>query len=173
RDGEATSLTVDAVVLAMGTGPPEELDAIADAFDLDRDAGFVSVAQPWQSTTEARDGIFVAGPAAGPIGERDGLTTSVAAVGEVLSRAVPGRELEIEPRRATIDQDRCTGCRICIETCPYDAIDRDDDRGVAVLGDRLCRGCGACVAACPTGAIDQRAFRTDQLRAEIQGVLQR
>ena len=30
-----------------------------------------------------------------------------------------------------IDEDRCVGCRECIDACPYDAIDYDMSRGIA------------------------------------------
>ena len=30
-----------------------------------------------------------------------------------------------------MDYDLCTGCRTCIDECPYDAIDFDEDSGIA------------------------------------------
>ena len=30
-----------------------------------------------------------------------------------------------------MNYDLCTGCRSCMEVCPYDAIDFDDERGIA------------------------------------------
>lgn len=30
-----------------------------------------------------------------------------------------------------MDYDLCTGCQSCIEVCPYDAIDFDNDKGIA------------------------------------------
>ncbi len=56
------------------------------------------------------------------------------------------------------DPDTCagggankTGCGICIEVCPYEAIDR---QGLRVAVDQaVCEGCGACVGACPTSSL--------------------
>ncbi|AFZ74001.1 CoB--CoM heterodisulfide reductase iron-sulfur subunit A family protein [Natronobacterium gregoryi] len=173
RDGNPAELEVDAVVLAVGLEPGVVVDDLAETFDLERDErGFLTAEQPITSTAVARDGIYVAGPSAGPDGEHATLTQGISAVGEVLSRAVPGRDVELEPRRAVIDDELCTGCRICLETCPFDAIDRDDERGVAQLRDEVCQGCGACVSACPADAIDQRGFTTAQLEAEIDGVIE-
>ncbi len=55
--------------------------------------------------------------------------------------------------------------------CPYDAISRDEEKGVAVVDEALCKGCGTCAAACPSGSISQRLFTDDQIYAEIEGIL--
>ncbi len=49
-----------------------------------------------------------------------------------------------------IIKDRCTGCGICVRTCPFGAIEIID--GKAHIGDK-CVLCGACVKACPVEAI--------------------
>jgi electron transfer flavoprotein alpha subunit len=46
--------------------------------------------------------------------------------------------------------DKCTGCGICIKSCPYNAIEVNDK--LAVINDN-CTLCGACVASCPFDAI--------------------
>lgn len=45
----------------------------------------------------------------------------------------------------TVLVDKCVGCKLCIKTCPYDAIDLVNKK--AVINDR-CTLCGACVEAC-------------------------
>jgi len=49
-----------------------------------------------------------------------------------------------------VDKDLCTGCELCIETCPYDAIDFVDDIAEIKL---KCTVCGACIDCCPVNAI--------------------
>ena len=51
-----------------------------------------------------------------------------------------------------IDRDACTGCGICVERCPVDAISLDSD-GLAVRVEAYCIGCGICARFCPAGAI--------------------
>ena len=46
----------------------------------------------------------------------------------------------------------CIGCKICIKSCPYDAIDFDEDDKKAIINDK-CTVCGACIPACPEEAI--------------------
>lgn len=47
-------------------------------------------------------------------------------------------------------QEKCIGCGICIDTCPFDAIDMVDEK--AVITDK-CTACGNCKDVCPKEAI--------------------
>ena len=53
---------------------------------------------------------------------------------------------------SVIDPDACTGCGICVERCPVDAIAMNDD-GIAVREEKYCIGCGVCARFCPADAI--------------------
>jgi len=46
--------------------------------------------------------------------------------------------------------DACTGCGVCVDVCPFGAVDMVN--GKAVINE-ACRACGQCVDACPVGAI--------------------
>jgi NAD-dependent dihydropyrimidine dehydrogenase PreA subunit len=52
----------------------------------------------------------------------------------------------------TIDEEKCTGCRLCIPNCPEGAIQIIDGRA-RLVSDLLCDGLGACLGHCPEGAI--------------------
>jgi len=57
-----------------------------------------------------------------------------------------------------IDYDACDGvsaCGECIEACPMNVLDEEDDKPVVVNPDD-CTGCGLCEQACPNGAIEVR-----------------
>jgi electron transfer flavoprotein alpha subunit len=49
--------------------------------------------------------------------------------------------------------DACTGCGVCVEVCPFGAIEMVEGRAVI---NEACRACGQCVDACPVGAIEMR-----------------
>ena len=48
--------------------------------------------------------------------------------------------------------EECTGCSICVEKCPFDALEMKN--GVAVVDEDKCTLCGVCVEACPVEAIE-------------------
>jgi len=51
-----------------------------------------------------------------------------------------------------IDQEKCTGCELCIPNCPEGAIQIIDGKA-RLVSDLLCDGLGACLGHCPEGAI--------------------
>ena len=56
---------------------------------------------------------------------------------------------------AVVDADLCTGCETCIDRCPMDAIDIEDN--ISVVNLRRCIGCGNCIVTCPSEAISLAA----------------
>lgn len=51
-----------------------------------------------------------------------------------------------------IDEEKCTGCRLCVNACHEGAIGMVDGKA-KLLRDDYCDGLGNCLPACPTGAI--------------------
>jgi len=57
------------------------------------------------------------------------------------------------------DESKCTGCLLCRDNCPNEAITYRD--GKISISDHACKYCMHCVLACPNDAItiDQRGYR--------------
>lgn len=53
------------------------------------------------------------------------------------------------PLSPNTDEEFCTKCGACLESCPIDAISIDD---ITITNSEECLWCNACVRICPTGA---------------------
>ena len=52
-----------------------------------------------------------------------------------------------------IDEEKCTGCGLCIPTCHEGAMQLIDGKA-RLISDLFCDGLGACIGHCPEGAIE-------------------
>ncbi len=153
--------------------PSEGSKALSAVFDasLDRFGFFEELHGRLDSAQSKIRGIYLAGSCQSPMDIRQAMGQGMATAGYVLSGLVAGRRLEVSPVHAAVDSKRCSGCRVCISVCPYKAITFDSVEEVCKVNDVLCQGCGTCVAACPSGVIKGNHFTTEEILAEIEGIL--
>lgn len=52
----------------------------------------------------------------------------------------------------SIDEEKCTGCGLCIPDCPEGALQIIEGKA-RLVSDLFCDGLGACIGTCPEGAI--------------------
>ena len=101
---------------------------------MDEDGWFLEAHQKLRPVDFATDGVFMAGLAHYPKPIEEAVAQAQAAVARaavVLSRT----EMTLPGTVAWIDQKSCVGCGVCWQVCPYQAIDRDEENGLAV-GER-------------------------------------
>ncbi|MBU7015261.1 MAG: CoB--CoM heterodisulfide reductase iron-sulfur subunit A family protein [Theionarchaea archaeon] len=116
------------------------------------------------------DGVYLCGAAHSPKGIADSIAQ---AVGAASRAAVPMMKgwVTIEPIISSVDEEVCSGCGICIQVCPYQAIEKDENGKSRVI-QALCKGCGACGATCPQSAITMRGYTDAQLDTMVDTLLE-
>jgi heterodisulfide reductase subunit A len=169
--GIVRRVPVDMVVLSVGLEPRKDAVQLAHIFRISRskDGFFLEKHPKLAPVSTAGDGIYVAGSCQSPKDIPDCVAQGAGAAANVLS-LIDRKEVELEPTVAFVNEEACSGCKICIGLCPYNAISSDEAKNRAVITSALCKGCGVCVAACPSGAIEQQNFTNKQLLAEIEAI---
>jgi len=170
--GIVRRVPVDMVILSVGLEPQPDAHEIRRLLNLSCSSeGFFLERHPKLAPVSTfTSGIFIAGACQGPKDIPDTVAQAGAAAGEVLALVDKGY-IELEPIKAHIDAEDCSGCKMCNGLCPYNAITYNKEKKVSEINEVLCEGCGTCVAACPSGAIDQDLFENQELLYEIEGVL--
>ncbi|MFC1974647.1 4Fe-4S binding protein [Chloroflexota bacterium] len=165
-------IPVDMVILSCALEPGADAEQLARTFSLSRKAdGFFLEKHPkLDPVATMTDGIFVVGCCQSPKDIPDTVAQASAAAARALAMISKGK-VEIEAATAVVNEELCAGCKTCNPLCPYGAISFDEEKKVSQVNEAVCKGCGVCVAACPSGAITGRHFTTDQIMAEIEGVL--
>lgn len=170
--GAQVEVEADLIVLAAGVSAREDGARLARTLGLTTDAtGFLLEAHPKLKPVESNvGGIFMAGMCQGPKDISASIAQAGSAAAEALVMLVNG-QVTIEPTVAQVDERLCTGCKTCVGVCTYSAVGFDEGRKVSVINSALCQGCGACAAACPTEAIAVQHFTSEQIFAQIEGIL--
>jgi heterodisulfide reductase subunit A len=170
--GKQRRIPVDMVILSAGLEPRHDAKEVARLFGIScsADGWYIERHPKLDPVATMTEGVFIAGVVQGPKDIPASVVQGAAAAARVLGRIQQG-EFTLEPVRATIDADTCSGCRICNDLCPYSAIVFHEDKMVSEVNPALCQGCGTCVAACPAGAISGTGFSDEQILAQIEGLL--
>ena len=170
--GERIEIPADLVILMVGMEARSDATEVARLVNIsqDKDGWFMESHPKLDPVATTTEGIYIAGACAAPKDVPDTVAQARAAAARILGRIAKGR-IEIQGVFAEVDEQACSGCRMCNELCPYSAIDFCPETRCSRIIAAACKACGACVAACPSGAITGRHFTTGQILAQLEGVL--
>ena len=170
--GKQMRVPVDMVILSAALEPRHDFKEVARLFGIScSEEGWLIERHPkLDPVATMTEGIYIAGCAQGPKDIPASVAQGAAAAARVVGK-IQQKEITMEPIRASINQDKCSGCRICNNMCPFNAISFIEDRMVSEVNPALCQGCGTCVAACPAGAISGTVFSDQAILAQLDGLL--
>jgi heterodisulfide reductase subunit A len=170
--GKQRRVPVDMVILSAGVQPRADAKAVGKIFGIScsTDGWFIEKHPKLDPVATMTEGVLIAGCAQGPKDIPASVAQGAAAAARVLGK-IEQKEIALEPIRASIVETKCSGCRICNNLCPFNAIAFHDDKAVSEINPALCQGCGTCIAACPAGAITGTGFSNEQIFAQIEGLL--
>jgi len=176
--GKEIELKPDYLVLASGTRPQPDASALAPMCKVPqtKEGFFLEAHMKLRPVDFATEGIYLAGLAHGPKFVDESIAQALAAVSRattVLSKTT----LEAEGIVASIDEDLCDGCGVCVPICEYKALEvvpnkKDATKKMVDVNVGLCKGCGACVGACPAGALTQKGYKDSQIYAMIDAMFE-
>ncbi|MFN0168932.1 MAG: FAD-dependent oxidoreductase [Bryobacteraceae bacterium] len=169
--GEELEVPLDLLVLATGL-VARDMSKLVDLYrcSVGQDRFLLEVHPKLRPVELAASGLFLAGSVQGPMDIAES-TAAAAAAAAKASCLIAAGQIELDPFVAAVEDTICSGCRICLNACPFSAISRDDTRGKATVNQALCTGCGTCVATCPCNAIQQQGFSDMQVKSELLALL--
>jgi heterodisulfide reductase subunit A2 len=170
--GKLREIPVDMVILCTALEAQADAKEVARRFGISvgADGFFIERHPKLGPVATTTDGVFLAGGCQSPKDIPDSVAQGAAAAAHAMSLMIRG-EVEMDGACATIDEELCSGCRMCNDLCPYGAISFVEQKKVSQVNPALCKACGTCAAGCPSAAIRALHFSDDQIYAEIEGIL--
>ncbi len=170
--GKKVEIKADLAVLATTMVPSPGIKDLAKKLKLNVDEyGFTQEAHPKLRPVESLSaGIFMAGCVQGPRDIPDTVSHASAAASKVMAM-ISNDILQREPIIARVDEDLCSGCKMCISVCPYDAREFNAAKNIVEVNAARCEACGSCVVTCPSGATQQLNFADSQITAMLKASL--
>jgi heterodisulfide reductase subunit A2 len=170
--GETIEIPADLVILMVGMEPRPDATDVARLVNIsqDKDGWFIESHPKLDPVATTTDGIYIAGTCVAPRGIPGTVSQARAAAARILGKIAQG-QIGVDAVFAEVDEEKCSGCRMCNEVCPYSAIEYDAVKRRSHVISAVCKACGACAVTCPSAAIKPRHFTDDQVLAQIEGVL--
>ena len=165
----------DLLVLSVATVPNPDNERLAGMLKvpLTKDKFFLEAHMKLRPVDFATDGVFLCGMAHSPKFIEESISQACAAAARAAT-VLSKKAMEMEGSIASVDQDLCSGCKICESLCAYNAIEmqQKSEKPVAHVLEALCKGCGVCGSSCPTKAITLGHFTNEQILAQVKATLQ-
>jgi heterodisulfide reductase subunit A len=164
----------DALVLSAGVLPHPSNKRLAGLLKvpLSKDGFFLEAHMKLRPLDFATDGIFLCGIAHGPKAIDESISQACGAAARAMT-ILSKDTLETEGAIANVNEDLCSGCRMCEGVCEFNAIEmvEEDDKVHSHVLEELCKGCGVCAATCPSGAITVGHFTDDEILSQVRAAL--
>ncbi|MBC7081188.1 MAG: CoB--CoM heterodisulfide reductase iron-sulfur subunit A family protein [Thermoplasmatales archaeon] len=164
-------LPADLVILSTPLVESEDAKKISQMLKvpLGLDGFFFEAHVKLRPVDFATDGIYMCGSCRAPATIEEAKIQALAAAGRASIPMLNGF-VKVEPYTPYIDENKCMGCGMCVEVCPYGAMIIVEKNGKKVAENipAACKGCGACSSSCIHKAIDMKHFRDEQIVAEIE-----
>ncbi len=164
----------EAVVLSAGVLPSPDNRWIAGLLKvpLSKDGFFLEAHMKLRPLDFATDGVFLCGMAHGPKSIDESISQACGAAARAMT-ILSKETLEMEGAIASVNEDFCSGCRMCEGVCEFNAIEMVEEEGKvhSHVVEELCKGCGVCASTCPSGAITVGHFTDDEILSQVRAAL--
>jgi heterodisulfide reductase subunit A-like polyferredoxin len=174
---EEIVIDVDVLTLSTGVTSPKDIQRLSQLLKvpLNEDNFFLEAHMKLHPVDFATDGIFLAGLAHSPKLIDESISQAYATVSRACT-ILTKDQIELPGNVAKVDEQRCTGCGLCMEVCNYKAIELvvktidGKEKIIAQVNEALCKSCGACAGACYSGSIQQSGFTDQQILKMIKTI---
>ncbi|MBI5374694.1 MAG: hydrogenase iron-sulfur subunit [Candidatus Schekmanbacteria bacterium] len=171
-------LNADLMVLSSALIPSEDTEELSKVSGIElNEYGFIKEYYGKNRANETSlKGIYVAGSATGPKNIPLSVSQGSAAAAKAISQ-IKRLKAKKEILCASIDEELCIKCGICVKICPVKAIETEESlTALDILEtpevNRIkCLNCGQCSAYCPTGAIWAGNYSGENFFPQIEEIL--
>jgi heterodisulfide reductase subunit A2 len=163
---EDIDIRADMIVLSTSLIPAADAKELSQMLKvpLDSNGFFMEAHVKLRPLDFATDGIYVCGTAHSPKDVGESITQALGAASRA-SIPMAKKRVRTAAIMSQVDQTKCSGCGICVDICPYNAI-RKNEKGLSETIAAVCKGCGVCGATCPEKAITMHHFTDEQIEAQ-------
>lgn len=174
---EPFRIPADVLILATAIVPNDLNKELAQVYKLPVDTdGFLQEAHAKLRPVDfSSDGLFLAGLAHYPKPVEETVTQAQAAVARACTVLAKTR-IDLDSIKAHVVEERCDGCALCLDVCPYNAISLvevagGDGKRMVKVEAAKCKGCGCCQATCPKAGVEVVGFTYEQLATQVAAAL--
>lgn len=173
-------ITIETDIITLASAiVPNDTSPFVNLFKCSINAdGFLMESHPKLKPVDSTvDGVFLAGMCHYPKPIEEAIAQGQAAASRA-SVILSKKTMKLDAIKSCVTHN-CDGCALCIDICPYNALElveyKDENqkkhRRIKVQ-QALCKGCGLCMATCPKEGIVVNGFTLNQLKAQVDVILE-